>query len=53
MTSLKDVSYLIHASRPSHKYSEQMVSVLHFKLKINIVATGPVNLQKVSSGRAF
>ena len=50
---MKDVSNLIKASGSSHEYSQQMVSVLYFKLKINCVATVLVNLQKVSSGIAF
>ena len=51
--SLKDVSYLIKASGSSHEYSQQRVSVLYFKIKINCMATALVNLQKVSSGIAI
>ena len=51
--SLKDVSNQIHANRSSHEYSQQRVSVLYFKLKINCVATVPVHLQNVSSREAF
>ena len=36
-----------------HEYSQQRVSVLYSKLKINCVATVPVHLQKVSSREAF
>ena len=40
------------ATVSSHQYSQQNVSILHFKIKINCVATVPVNLQKVCSVQA-
>ena len=36
----------------SHGYSQQNVSVVHFKIKINCVATVPVISQKVCSAEA-
>ena len=37
----------------SHGYLQQRVSDLHFKMKINYVATVPVNLQKVCLAEAY
>ena len=50
---MKDVSKpTMDATVSSHQYSQQNVSILHFKIKINCVATVPVNLQKVCSVQA-
>ena len=39
----------MNVSVSSHGYSQQMVSVLHFKIKINCMVIVYVNLQKVCS----